>query len=37
MMENEEKNEIIEANYAWTIHLTICSKLLSNLLCSDNK
>ena len=27
MTENEEKNEIIEANYAWNIHLMICSKV----------
>ena len=27
MTKNKEKNEIIEANYAWIIHLTICSKM----------
>ena len=27
MTENEEKNEIIEANYAWNIHLTSCRKM----------
>ena len=27
MTEKEEKNEIIEANYAWNIHLTIYSKM----------
>ena len=27
MTEKEEKNQIIEANYAWNIHLTIYSKM----------
>ena len=27
LTENEEKNEIIEANYVWNIHITISSKL----------
>ena len=27
MTKKEEKNEIIEANYSWNIHLMICSKV----------